>query len=107
MDSLGIMKSNVLCPVSSEDPLWLATEDDLLDPLNIRLSSLALSSSTLSLIELAKIIVEDSLLLVSLTSVVSAFHEFLHKPLNYRVYLCIIETLDLLRSQHLRTFHLL
>lgn len=100
--SLGVLEGNILGAVASEDTFRLSSEDDLFDTLDITVTFLLSSSLILTaffpsgLSSELKLIVHYGLFLIPLAPVVSALHEFLHKPLNDWEYLSIIETLDLL-----------
>jgi hypothetical protein len=82
VDSLGVMEGYVLGAVASEDTLGFAAKNDFFDPLDV---TILLSSTRSFLFVLSgllsgklELIVHDSLLLVSLTSVVTALHQLLH-----------------------------
>jgi hypothetical protein len=83
VDSLGVMESDVLSAIASEDTLGFAAENYFFDPLDV---TILLSSCTRSFLFVLsallrgelELIVHDSLLLVSLTSVVTALHKLFH-----------------------------
>jgi len=79
--SFGVMESDILGPVASEDTLGLAAEHDLFDSLYVTIFLASSSGSflfVLSGLGELELVVHDSLLLVSLASVVTALHQLLH-----------------------------
>jgi hypothetical protein len=80
VDSLGVMESDVLGAVASKDTLGFAAKNDFFDPLDVTILLSSCSTRSFLLVLSAflrgelELIVHDSLLLVSLTSVVTALH---------------------------------
>jgi len=114
MNPLWIVECNITSAISSEHPLRLAPEDYLLDLLDVTMKALSFTSFTLLCGSLSlgvileiQVVVHYGLLLVALTSVVSALHELLYQPLNDGVDFGVVQTLDLLRGEQIRALHLL
>lgn len=109
MHALWVVEGNITSAIASEDSLWLPSEDYFLDFVDIIswlwLGLFLLGSFLLPSLEFQPI-VKDSLFLISVTSVVSALHKLLYKPLDYREYFSIIQTLYLLWCKHLGALHL-
>jgi hypothetical protein len=80
MNALGIVEGDILSPVCLEDSLGLSTEDDLLDGahvLLVLLESLELQLCDLLGVLVLEAVIEDGLLFVALSSIVTALHELL------------------------------
>jgi hypothetical protein len=101
--TLGIVEGDLFCAVASEDTLRLPAEHDLLDLLDITALLVALFVPHLEI----EVIVHDGLAFVTLSTVVSAFHQLLDEPLDDGIDLLVVKTLNLLRGKHLRAVHLL
>jgi hypothetical protein len=81
VNSFGVMEGDIFGPVASEDTLRLASEHDLFDSLYVTIFLPSSSGSflfVLSGLGELELVVHDSLLLVSLASVVTALHQLLH-----------------------------
>lgn len=108
MHALWVVEGHITSAVASEYALRLPSEYDFLDFVDIISLGLLnrLGLPFLSLFLEFQAIVKDSLFLISVTPVVSAFHKLLDQPLDDREYFSVIQTLYLLWSKHLRALHL-
>jgi hypothetical protein len=114
MNALGVVESNVAGAVAAENSLRLSAEYNFLDSLDVAIDTLALLAftllvfvSTLVSTLILKLVIHNSLLLVSLSTVVTGLHKLFDKPLDHGVDLGIIETLNLLRGESQGAVHLL
>jgi len=104
VNALWVLERHISLAIGTEDTFRLATEDNFLDALNIRVKGLFAAFSTtllftFFLVSERKLVVHYSLALVTFATVVTRLHKLLDQPLNNRVNLGVIETLNLLRGK--------